>query len=708
METHGKTPNHLIREKSPYLLQHAWNPVEWYPWGEEALTRAKKEHKIIFLSIGYSTCHWCHVMEKESFENEAIAALLNDNFICIKVDREERPDLDQIYMAAVQAMTGSGGWPLNVFLTPDLKPFAGGTYFPPEDTPWGQIGIETLLTRVADLWRENPETVVENAERLTQAIRNAREKGPSGKISAALSRHAYESIAENYDNLYGGFGPAPKFPQGMTLSFLLRYHHRTGNPTALSMVEKTLQKMAQGGIYDQLGGGFHRYSTDERWLVPHFEKMLYDNALMAQVYLEAFQVTGFEKYSTTAREILDYVLRDMTAPAGGFYSAEDADSEGEEGTFYVWTPKEVEEVLGKQKGSIFNRFYGISPPGNFTKGKSIPNRWIDEASFAKDRKIPLTELRDILLHGKKRLFQARTERVRPRRDDKILTAWNGMMIGALAYAAEVLDEPRYARAGEKSARFIMKNLMEGKDLLRRYRDGEARYPGYLDDYAFFVQGLIELYQATFNPEWITTALSLNRKMVERFYDPKEGGFFFAREEDPTLLTRNKEFHDGAKPAGNAIALLNLLRLAEFTGRKDLRGMAEKTLKGMTAGIKEFPAAFPQSLTALEFLLSSPFEIIVAGSPKNEETHALIQAVTAPFVPNKVVALAGEKKSNLVKTLPFLTGKTSIQGIPAVYICRNHTCQRPLTDPVEVDRAMKNSGMVQGPALRISIGTSSEK
>ncbi len=473
----------------------------------------------------------------------------------------------------------------------------------------------------------------------------------------------------------------------MTLAFLLRYHYRTGKPAALSMVEKTLQKMAQGGMYDLLGGGFHRYSTDKRWLVPHFEKMLYDNALLSRIYLEAFQVTGHKEYSTIAREVLNYVLRDMTAPSGGFYSAEDADSEGEEGTFYVWTPEEVEKILGKKEGGIFNSFYDISSEGNFGKGQSILHHWIYEASFAEDREIPLPQLREILLYGKNKLFQARAKRIRPHRDYKILTAWNGMMIGSLAYAAEVLHEPRYSLAAEKAARFVLQHLVTKEGLLRRFRKGEARFPGYLDDYAFWVQGLIELYQATFNPEWITQALALNQEMVDRFYDPKGGGFFFARKGDQTLIVRRKEFHDSAKPSGNAIAVLNLLRLAEFTGRKDLREMAATTLQGMTTALAESSAAYPQSLTALEFLLASPMEIAVVGPSRQAETGALIKAIRKPFVPNKVIALTETGKEEITSLLPFLQGKVPLQGKPAVYICRNYTCRRPLTDPAAVAAAL---------------------
>ncbi len=681
-----RKPNHLIREKSPYLQQHAYNPVNWYPWGSEALNRAKQENKPIFLSIGYSTCHWCHVMEEQSFEDPEIAALLNRDFICIKVDREERPDLDKIYMMAVQALTGSGGWPLNVFLTPDLEPFFGGTYFPPRDMG-GRTGMTTLVPWIAKVWKETPQKALDVGQRLTRLLKEQEARRPGAALSTASLTKAFENISGRFDATHGGFGGAPKFPQAMTLAFLLRYHHRTGSAEALSMVTKTLQQMARGGIYDQLGGGFHRYSTDDRWLVPHFEKMLYDNAVLAQVYLEAYQVTGDAEFEKTTRAVLDYVLRDMTDRQGGFYSAEDADSEGEEGTFYVWTPEQIDAVLGRETGALFRAFYDVTPAGNFEGGRSILHQWIDLQSFAKDRRVAPETLQTRLAEARRRLFEAREKRVRPHRDDKILTAWNGMMITTMASAGAVLDEARYTQAAERAARFLLEHLWTKEGLLRRYREGDVRFPAYLDDYAFLAQGLIELYQSTFEIFWLEKALALNKEMMARFYDREGGNFFFSQAGDASLISRTKELHDAAKPSGNAVAILNLLRLVEYTGDPKHREIAQTSLEALSGDLMETPGAFAYTLAALDFSLSSPLEIAVAGSAASPETQAMLRAVRQPFVPNKVVGLAEQPKGKHSAVIPYLDRKIPIGGKPTVYICRNYTCKRPLTDPEEVRRAL---------------------
>ncbi len=674
--------NHLIGEKSPYLLQHAYNPVEWYPWGEEALARAKRENKLIFLSIGYSTCHWCHVMEEESFEDEEIADLLNRYFICIKVDREERPDLDAIYMTAVQALTGRGGWPLNLFLTPELQPFYGGTYFPPEDQ-LGRPGIKTIVHLVAARWKETPADIRRNGERLTEVIRKASPvlKDESGQeLPPDFPDRAVAAFSESYDSVYGGFGRPPKFPQATVLGFLLRAYHRTGKADTLTMVENTLRHMARGGIYDQLGGGFHRYSTDNKWLIPHFEKMLYDNALLSRVYLEAFQITGKSEYRTIARQTLDYVLREMTDPGGGFYSAQDADSDGEEGAFYVWTPDEVESLLDRKRAKIFNQLYGVTPKGNFDDDTSILHL-ATKSELPDEKQGLLAEAREILL-------QARSKRIPPHRDDKILTAWNGLMIGSLAYAGQVLNAPAYTAAAVKAAYFIMDNLATNHGLLRRYRDGVAGIPAYLTDYAFLVQGLIELYQATFEPQWLTMALKLNRAMLERFTDAKGGGFFFSRQGDPTLIVRSKKIHDGALPSGNAAALLNMLRLSEFTEDAALRDKAAKILIRLAEPALSSPGAYAQTLTALNFLRGPHMEIAVAGFPGHTTTRALLHAVRRPFLPNKVLAFTIDGEPGRRNPVAFLAGKVPIAGKPTVYICRDSTCKRPLTDPREVRQALQ--------------------
>ncbi|MCH7760927.1 thioredoxin domain-containing protein [candidate division TA06 bacterium] len=679
-EKNLENANRLIHEKSPYLLQHAYNPVDWYSWGEEALQTAKKENKPIFLSIGYSTCHWCHVMEVESFENEEIAAIMNEHFISIKVDREERPDVDEVYMTAVQAMTGGGGWPLSVFLTPDQKPFFGGTYFPPDDR-FGRPGFKKILLTMADAWKTRRDEIENEGARVTTYLQGKWDlpKG-GGRVSEAILEKAYTQLSSSFDETYGGFGGGGnKFPRSMTLSFLMRYYRNTGKERALEIVEKTLEGMAHGGMYDQVGGGFHRYSTDPKWLVPHFEKMLYDNALLAKTYLEAYQLTRKADYAQITREILDYVLRDMSHPEGGFYSAEDADSEGEEGVFYVWRPEEIKEVLGEREGDLFCDYYGATPEGNFEGGKSILHVRRELKGLAKEAGIPVEELKEILQRGRDRLLEVRAKRIRPHRDDKILTAWNGLMISSMTYAYQVLEEPKYLEAAQSSAKFIQKELVKKGRLLRRYREGEAKFLGYLVDYAFFVMALIDLYEATFEIDYLKEALRLHSEMVRLFWDEQGGGFFDTGNDGEVLLARSKEVYDGAIPSGNSIAILNLLRLSELTGNRDLKTLAEKSLNSFSSLLNQSPTAYPQLLCGLDFYLDTPKEIVLAGRHNAEDTRVLLQGIHRHFIPNKVLALATPGDGKTQKLIPMLEGRLTLNGKATVYVCENYTCKLPTTE-----------------------------
>jgi uncharacterized protein YyaL (SSP411 family) len=544
--------NRLINESSPYLLQHAHNPVDWYPWGNEALERAKREDKPIFLSIGYSTCHWCHVMERESFTDERIAEIMNEHFVSIKADREQRPDVDAVYMNAVQMMTGSGGWPLSVFLTPQGEPFYGGTYFPPSDV-YGRPSFERVLLTVADAWKQRREELVESAGKISGVLAGLTEQAAQEKLSIDVSKNAFSYFERTFDGAYGGFGGAPKFPQASNLSMLLAYWHRTGDAKALAMVEKTLDAMANGGIYDHLGGGFHRYSTDARWLVPHFEKMLYDQALLSTVYIQAYQATGNEDYARTAREVFDYVLRDMTAPQGGFCGAEDADSEGREGLFYVWTPQEIEGVLGPEHTKVFAEYYGVTEKGNFEDNKTIFN--IDEPleEVAKRLKKDPTEAEGIIQQSRSKLLAHRAKRIRPHRDDKVIAGWNGLMISAMACGGAALQEPGYVTAAEKAGEFVLSKLRRDGRLMRYYRDGKLAGPGFLDDYAFVIMGLLDLYEATFDAKWLAEAQELTEQMIQQFGDEEAGGFFLAGKDAEALIVRNKPGYDGAVPSGNSVA-----------------------------------------------------------------------------------------------------------------------------------------------------------
>ncbi len=688
----GQRQNRLAFEKSPYLLQHKNNPVDWFPWGEEAFARAKAEDRPVFLSIGYSTCHWCHVMEKESFEDEEIARILNGHYISIKVDREERPDIDHIYMAACQAMTGQGGWPLTVIMAPDKKPFFAGTYFP-KRSRGGWPGLIEILEQVREKWETDRERIAQIGDKITEAVKS-QNIPEAGELSADTLHLAFQQYRDRFDPVYGGLGSAPKFPAPHNLMFLLRYWKMTGAHEALSMVEKTLSAMHNGGIYDHIGSGFARYSTDREWLAPHFEKMLYDNALLAVAYLEACQVTGSKRYARVAKEIFTYVLRDMTSPEGGFYSAEDADSEGEEGKFYLWTPAEIKEILGGEEGDSYCRLFDITEEGNF-EGRNIPNLiaccTAERAAMLRIDDAELTGLLELMEEPRRKLFAARKKRVHPHKDDKILTAWNGLMIAALAKGSRVLREPRYSRAAGKAAEFIWQRLRrrDGR-LLARYREGEASYPAYLDDYAFLVWGLLELYEATFEIEYLSRAISLTEQMMDLFWDQENGGFFFYGEDGEKLIARPKELYDGVMPSGNSVAALNLLRLARLTGRSDFETLAGRQLKAFAGEVRRLPQAYACFLMALQFALGPAREVVIAGSKDDEGVKQMLSAVNEAFLPETVLVFypegeAGEKSTEII---PFLRGKHPVEGRATAYVCENYTCRAPITDVRQLLAALK--------------------
>ncbi len=666
-DTQKRTPNRLIHEKSPYLLQHAYNPVDWYPWGEEALARAKREDRPIFLSIGYSTCYWCHVMEQESFENPQIAQLMNAHFVSVKVDREERPDIDALYMAAVQAMSGAGGWPMSVFLTPEGKPFWGGTYFPPEDR-WGRPGFATVLDRIADVWKTKRQEILESSQGITEAIQAATQPGTTVPLTAETLESAVRQFTQQFDERFGGFGPAPKFPRPHSLSFLLRAWQRTRDPRVLEMVQRTLEAMADGGIHDQLGGGFHRYSTDERWLVPHFEKMLYDQALLARAYLEAYQVTGKDLYAEVARGIFEYVLRDMHDPQGGFYAAEDAGEVGKEGEFYVWTPQEIEQVLGAEDAKLFNRVYGVTPEGNFEHHTTI-------LSIAAPREGAAGA------EARAKLLAARGRRARPHRDDKILTDWNGLMIGALALGGRVLDEPRYLDAAAGAARFLLDHSRQGEQLLHRYREGEAAIPAFLDDYAFFSWGLLELYEATGDPLWLARAKQLADQMVRHQWDEAGGGFSVSGARNERLIAKTKELYDGALPSGNSVAALVLVRLAQVTMDKTLHGYAERLFQTFSSQAQQLPSAFPQFLIALDGWLGPSQEIVIAGDPAKPDTQDMLRLVRQRFLPRAVLILhpAAARAKDIEALVPFVKEQRPLEGRATAYVCQGYACNLPTSD-----------------------------
>jgi len=685
--------NHLVHEKSPYLLQHAQNPVDWYPWGDEAFQRAKEENKPIFLSIGYATCHWCHVMAHESFEDEEVALILNKYFIAIKVDREERPDIDHVYMAVCQSLTGRGGWPLSIFMTPEKKPFFAGTYFP-KTSRMGMPGFIELLTHMWELWQEDRKRVIGSSEEVTNALQlQAQSSLPGDALNPETLKVAYEQLLNSFDATWGGFGSAPKFPTPHNLTFLLRWYKRSGDSKALEIVEKTLESMRKGGIFDQIGFGFHRYSVDERWLVPHFEKMLYDQALLAITYTEAYQLTGKKNYARVAKEIFTYVLRDMTSPEGGFYSAEDADSEGKEGLFYLWKQEEVKKQFGEDLDDLLGRFYNISASGNFENGFSIPHIPVSPESFAKQEGRELAKLEVQLESARKRLFEIRVKRIHPLKDDKILTSWNGLMIAALAKGYQAFGKKEYADAAEKASDFILKKLRKADGrIMRRYRNGDVAYPGYLDDYAFLVWGLIELYEATFKIHYIKEALTINQEMINLFWDPQNGGLYFTGKGNEELIILSKEVYDGALPSGNSVAALNLIRLARMTGKIDLEKRADQLIKAFSLQVKSHPQSHTQFMGALDFMIGPSKEIVVAGDPLHETTQDMINAVHRGFLPNKVLLLRPDGKENaeLFSLSPFTEALLPLSEHPTVYVCEQYMCKTPITTISDLKKSLEDS------------------
>ncbi|HEX7077998.1 MAG TPA: thioredoxin domain-containing protein [Candidatus Eisenbacteria bacterium] len=685
--------NRLRFEKSPYLLQHAFNPVDWYPWGEEAFARARDEDRPIFLSIGYATCHWCHVMERESFERRDVAALLNERYVPIKVDREERPDVDHIYMTVCQALTGSGGWPLSVILTPDRRPFFAGTYFPPE-ARFGRPGLVDLLYQIASAWDGQRSRIEASASEIVAAIRGEFAGLPGERPDPALLTTAFEHLLQRFDEEFAGFGNAPKFPTPHQLVFLFRYAHRTGDGRALDMAERTLRAMRRGGVYDQVGFGIHRYATDREWLVPHFEKMLYDQALLLLAMVEASAATGDPFAASAGREIAAYVLRDMTSPEGAFYSAEDADSEGVEGKFYVWTSAELRETLGEEDAALFGRVHGVEPRGNWVEpasgrltGANILHLPADPAAVAREFGLPAEALAARLDAARRRLLEARARRPRPPLDDKILTGWNGLMIAALARAAAAWNEPALARAASKAADFLDARLIRADGrLLARYRDQEAAIPAYLDDYAFTAWGLIELYEATFDPRRLERALALAGEMERLFWDAENGGFFFTGEDGEPLLARAKEIYDGAIPSGNSVAALVLLRLARMTGRTELERRAEGLFRAFAGSVARMPAAHTQFLIALDFAFGPTREIVVAGEAEAPDTRALLAEARRHYLPRTVLLLRepGERGEALARLAPFTAAQATAGGKAAAYVCENFACKAPVTDAAALE------------------------
>jgi uncharacterized protein YyaL (SSP411 family) len=686
-----RKPNRLISEKSSYLLAHAYNPVDWYPWGDDAFERAKQQDLPVLLSIGYSTCHWCHVMAHESFEDPAVAKAMNDAFVCIKVDREERPDIDQIYMAAVLLMTGRGGWPLTVIMTPDKRPFFAATYIP-KNGRFGRMGMMELIPTIKTLWESRRGELLSSADRIIEGLKQSQDaqlqdKGKTAELDASTLEAAYNGLSRIFDIRNGGFGSAPKFPTPHNLLFLLRYWRRSQDANALEMVEETLEAMRMGGIYDHIGFGFHRYSTDAEWLVPHFEKMLYDQALLIMAYAEAYQATGKVSYAKTTSEIIEYILREMTSPEGGFYSAEDADSEGEEGRFYLWTAKELSRVLSRDDYNLFAKVFDILEWGNFEKGRNVLHRPASLEDAASVLGIPEEDLTSRLEEIRKKLFSVREKRVHPAKDDKILVDWNGLMIAALAKASQVFNEPRYAVTAEKAANFILQKMRRsGGRLLHRYKEG-AGVLANLNDYAFLVWGLIELYEAVFDLKYLKSAIELNKEMVGHFWDDERGGLYFTPDYGEDLPVRQKEFYDGAMPSGNSVSMLNFLRISHLTGAAAQEERADSISCAFAGAVNIQPLSYTMLMCALDFALGPSYEVALVGDPQDEGIRRMLLALRSKFMPNKVMILiSGEEIYDIARftrTLGMQNGRAT------AYVCAGYKCELPTNDPDRITELLGN-------------------
>lgn len=683
--------NRLINETSPYLLQHAHNPVDWYPWSTEAFERARAENKPVLLSVGYAACHWCHVMERESFENDAIAKLMNDNFVNIKVDREERPDVDSIYMTAVQLMTGHGGWPMTVFLTPDQIPFYGGTYYPPEDRH-GMPGFPRILISIAEAYHTRGAEIAENAESLLAEINrvNSVSASAKGALDEGILERCTNQLMRVLDPAHGGFGSKPKFPPSMALEFLLRQFKRTGDSAVLAAVELTFEKMAHGGIYDQLGGGFHRYSVDERWLVPHFEKMLYDNALLAKLYVDAWVATKKPLYRRIAEETLEYVRRDMTNENGGFYSTEDADSEGEEGKFFVWTPDEVEALLGKEDAELFCRYFDITPLGNFEES-NILHIDVEGDALGRLLRVAPEKLAEVIERGRKVLFETREKRVRPGLDDKILTSWNALMLKSFAEAGSAFSSPAYVDIARRNAEFLLNSLSNRTQgalrLLRTHKNGKSRLNGYLEDYAYLADAFLSLYAATFEIRWFDEAAALVSSMIDNFWDEEKGAFYFTSGDHESLITRTVDVYDNATPSGNSVAADVLLKLALFTGKNEYRSKAERILTGLKDFAVRSPNGFGRLLCAMDLAIGPALEIAIIGDPQSATVKAFVETINGRYLPNKVVAQGTPPEIAEKESIELLSQRSSIDGKPAVYVCRNFVCDAPVTEPSRLEASL---------------------